>query len=78
MLKLTTVGSFKMAKIYAEQGINWMFVYEAQYEDDDIVILKDLGRFHRYDEERMFKGTVDAWIEIRNDVLDDGRLVQIV
>lgn len=52
---------------YADTGINWIFVYEVIYEDDCILILKDLGRFHKFDEDRKFHGQVDKWIEIRSD-----------
>lgn len=52
---------------YADSGINWIFVYEVEYEDDDILVLKDLGRFHKFDEDRKFKQPIAAWIEIGKD-----------
>lgn len=52
-----------MAKYYAESGINWIFVYEVTHEDDDIIILKDLGRYHKYDEGQRFEGKIDAWFD---------------
>lgn len=49
--------------IYAESGINWMFVYEVEYEDEDILVLVDKGRYHKFDDDRMFEGKVDKWID---------------
>lgn len=53
--------------IYADSGINWEFLYEVEYEDDCILILRDMGRYHRYDKERMFNGTIDKYIDIRGE-----------
>ena len=53
--------------IYAESGINWKFLYEVEYEDDCILVLRDMGRYHRYDDERKFKGKIDKYIEIRGE-----------
>lgn len=53
--------------IYAETGINWEFVYEVVFEDDCILVLKDLGRFHRFDDDRMWTKPIDAYIEITGD-----------
>ena len=54
-------------KHYADCGINWIFVYAVLHEDDCIIILKDLGRFHKFDEDRKFDKKIDGWIEIRGD-----------
>lgn len=51
-------------KIYAYSGINWEFLFSVEYEDDDIIVLKDMGRYHRFDEDQMFKGTIDKYIDI--------------
>lgn len=53
--------------IYADNGINWEFLYEVQYEDNEILILKDLGRFHKFDEDQMYKGKIDKYIELGHD-----------
>lgn len=50
--------------IYAYSGINWEFLYEVEYEDDCILILRDMGRYHRHDKERMFSGVIDKYIDI--------------
>ncbi len=67
-------------KHYVSSGINWIFVYGVLYEDDCIVILKDLGRFHRYDEDRMFTGPIDGWVDFIGEciMIDDSlKLVEI-
>ncbi len=50
--------------IVAETGINWNFVYSVIYEDDLILVLKDLGRFHKFDSDRKFDEPINEWIEI--------------
>lgn len=35
--------------VYADLGINWVFPYLVTYEDDDILILKELPRVHKND-----------------------------
>lgn len=50
--------------IYATTGINWEFLYEVLYEDADILVLKDLGRFHRFDQDRMWTKPIDSYIEL--------------
>ena len=50
-------------KVYIEHGINWLFVYEVEYEDECIVLLNDMGRFHRYDKDRVYTGPVDGYID---------------
>lgn len=52
---------------YADSGINWIFVYEVEYEDEDILILRDLGRFHKFDQDRTYKGAIDGWVDITGD-----------
>ena len=54
-------------KTYADRGINWIFVYEVLYEDEEILILRDLGRFHKYDEDRTWKKPIDGWLEITGE-----------
>ena len=62
-------------KHYVSSGINWIFVYGVLYEDDCIVILKDLGRFHRYDEDREFTGQIDDWVDFIGEcIMIDGSL----
>lgn len=54
--------------IVAMTGINWIFLYRVEYEDEAIVILKDLGRFHRWDEARSWNGEpITAYIDIINE-----------
>lgn len=68
-----------MSKHYAESGINWEFVYEVLFEDDEILVLKDLGRYHRFDEDRMWTGPL-TYFEIHGDFAHcpDGRkLVEV-
>jgi hypothetical protein len=50
--------------VYAVSGINWEFLYEVEYEDELILVLRDMGRYHRYDESRMYKGPIAQYIEI--------------
>ena len=50
-----------------DSGINWIFVYEVTHEDEDILVLKDLGRFHKFDEDSKFAGKIDEWIELHKD-----------
>lgn len=50
--------------IYADTGINWIFVYRVEYEDDCILVLRDLGRYHKFDEDRSWGKPVDKWVEI--------------
>ena len=52
-------------KYYADYGINWIFVYGVLYEDDCILILKDMGRFHQFDEDRKCPYEIEEWVEIR-------------
>lgn len=52
---------------YAMTGINWEFLYGVIYEDECILILKDLGRFHRFDADRMWTAPIDKYIDITND-----------
>ena len=53
-----------MPTYYADSGINWIFVYEVIHEDDEILVMRDLGRFHKFDPERMWEKPIDQWIEI--------------
>lgn len=50
---------------YAEVGINWLFVYQVEYEDDLIVVLRDRGRVHKRDAELL--KPIAAWIELRSN-----------
>ena len=50
---------------YAEVGINWWFVYQVEYEDDLIVVLRDCGRVHKRDAELL--KPIAAWIELRSN-----------
>lgn len=52
-------------KFYAEIGINWWFVYQVEYEDDLIVVLRDCGRVHKRNPELL--KPITAWIEPRSD-----------
>lgn len=56
-----------MAKYIADTGINWIVVYEVVYEDEEILILRECGRFHKYDDDRQFKGEIAAWIDSMDD-----------
>lgn len=56
-----------MTTVYADSGINWEFIYEIVFEDADILVLKDLGRYHKYDIDRMWTAPIKAYIEIRGD-----------
>jgi hypothetical protein len=47
-------------KIYADSGINWVFPYAVEYEDDDIVLLKELPRVHKGDK----PPTINKWIDL--------------
>ena len=49
--------------IYADSGINWIFPYAVEYEDDCILILKELPREHKG--ERQSK--IDKWITLNRD-----------
>ena len=49
--------------IYADSGINWFFPYKVLFEDEDILILKELPRCHRFDSERGANDPVDKWID---------------
>lgn len=51
-------------KIYATYGINWFFPYSVEYEDDDILILRELPRCHKYDRNHGADEPVTAWIEL--------------
>lgn len=53
--------------IYVDTGINWEFVYEVLYEDNEILVLKDLGRFHRFDKDRMWTKPIDKYIELSSE-----------
>lgn len=56
--------------IVAMTGINWIFLYRVEYEDEAIVILKDLGRFPRWDEARPLDGEpIAAYIDIINEYI---------
>ena len=46
--------------IYADYGINWIFPYEVIFEDEYIIILKELPRMHKG--EAQIK--IDAWIDL--------------
>lgn len=48
---------------YAESGINWEFLYQVEYEDDDILILRDLGRYHKFDTDRMFTKPIEKYLD---------------
>jgi hypothetical protein len=50
---------------YAESGINWIFVYEVMYEDNEILCLKDLGRYHKFDKSRSFEHPITAWVDVK-------------
>lgn len=54
---------------YAEVGINWWFVYQVEYEDDLIVVLRDCGRVHKRDAELL--KPIAAWIELRSNEFVD-------
>ena len=64
---------------YAEVGINWWFVYQVEYEDDLIVVLRDCGRVHKRDAELL--KPITAWIELRSngfvDVHGERKLYEI-
>ena len=53
--------------IYADSGINWEFLYKVEYEDDCILVLRDMGRYHKFEDERKFKGKIDKYIDIRGE-----------
>lgn len=50
---------------YADVGINWWFIYQVEYEDDLIIVLRDCGRVHKRDTERL--KPITAWIELRSN-----------
>ena len=50
--------------VYAESGINWFFPYRVEFEDDDIVILQELPREHRFENRNGPKPKIDCWITI--------------
>lgn len=52
-----------MTKYVADTGINWIFVYEVLHEDAEIIVLKDRGRFHKFDADSKFTGQIDEWID---------------
>ena len=54
---------------YAEVGINWWFVYQVEYEDDLIVVLRDCGRVHKRDAGLL--KPIAAWIELRSNGFAD-------
>ena len=63
--------------IYADSGINWIFPYTVEYEDDCILILKQLPREHKGE----LQSKIDKWITLNTDgiVWIDGtcKLVEI-
>ncbi len=67
-----------MARYYAQDGINWEFLYEVLHEDDDILVLKDLGRFHKFDEDRMWKRPIDAYFDIFGEFARIGGKMKLV
>ena len=63
--------------IYADSGINWIFPYAVEYEDELIIILKELPREHK----GALQSKVDKWVTLNPDatVWIDGarKLVEI-
>ena len=49
--------------VYADNGINWFFPYEVEFEDDEILILKELPRQHK----SFSTMKVDKWIDIHGN-----------
>lgn len=49
--------------IYADSGINWIFPYAVEYEDDCILILKELPREHKGE----LQSKIDKWITLNPD-----------
>lgn len=47
-------------KIYADSGINWVFPYAVEFENDDIILLKELPRVHKSDK----LPTINKWIDL--------------
>lgn len=64
--------------IYIQTGINWEFCYEVLYEDLDILVVKDLGRFHRFDENQKWKGARDKYIDFAGDFVLVGSRKKLV
>ena len=52
--------------IYADTRINWIFPYEVIYEDEDILILKELPREHKCN----MQSKIDRWITILGNATD--------
>lgn len=67
-----------MNKYVAETGINWIFVYKVLHEDDEIIILEDCGRFHKFDADRKFPGQIDDWVDFRSDFVFIGSVKKLV
>ncbi len=64
-----------MMKVYADSNINWEFLYRVLFEDDDIIVLGDMGRWHKYDTDRMYTEKIDKYIELGQEyVRVDGKL----
>ena len=63
--------------IYADSGINWIFPHTVEYEDEFIIILKELPRVHK----GALQSKIDKWITLNPDgtVWIDGvrKLVEI-
>ena len=49
--------------IYAEIGINWIFPYNVEYEDDHTIILKELPR----ERKGQVTSKIDKWITLYPD-----------
>ena len=62
---------------YAGSGINWEFLYKVEYQDDLILVLLYIGRFHKYDYARQWTKPIEAYIEIIGDIaiVNDKRLL---
>ena len=67
-----------MNKYVADSGINWIFVYKVLHEDDEIIVLEDCGRFHKFDADRKFTGHISNWIEFRGGFVYVGSTKKLV
>ena len=53
-----------MARIYADNSINWQYLYEVTHETDERVFVRELGPFHRFDKDRQFTGEIAGTCEV--------------
>jgi hypothetical protein len=64
--------------VYGDNGINWEHLYEVLCEEEEILVLRYMGRWHKYDKNQRYAGKVDKYIEIFDDIARVGGKVKLV